>query len=155
MALWKELLEISITQAPRGLHPSSAIPLPLQKGLRNVCAVKANVAVQEEIQQAVDKLITFEEFSKAIDVLRDGSAPGPSETTPSMLKAWNPAIRRFVYEHMLKVWHTRSCPGWFKDKVIKLAPKVPGSNDLNHMRPISLYEVIRKVWTTTVANGFT
>lgn len=52
---------------------------------------------------------------------------------------------------MQSIWLSRTCPDWFKDKVIKLAPKVIGSNDLHHMRPISLYEVIRKVWTTTIA----
>ena len=39
-----------------------------------------------------------------------------------------------------------------KDKVVRLVPKVAGSSDLNNMRPtISLYEVIRKVWTTIIA----
>ena len=38
-----------------------------------------------------------------------------------------------------------------KDKVIRLAPKVAGNSDLKNMRPISLYEVIRKIWTTIIA----
>jgi hypothetical protein len=38
-----------------------------------------------------------------------------------------------------------------KDKVIRLAPKVPGSSDIRHMRPISLYAVVRKIWTTIIA----
>ena len=49
------------------------------------------------------------------------------------------------------IWQQRACPEWLKNKVIKLAPKVAGSNDLSHMRPISLYEVLQKVWTTTIA----
>ena len=68
-----------------------------------------------------------------------------------MMKTWTPAIRHFIYNHMLNVWNHRMCPSWFKDKVIILAPKIPGSNELTHMRPISLYEVLRKVSTTTVA----
>ena len=148
---WKQLLSIPSGSQYKGLHPNSAIPPDLQIGLRKVCATKASPAIQAEIQASIDKLITYDEFSAAIDNLRAGSAPGPSETTPSMLLAWSPAIRLFIYQHMLKVWQHRSCPTWLKDKVIKLAPKVADSNDLTHMRPISLYEVIRKVWTTTVA----
>jgi hypothetical protein len=33
---------------------------------------------------------------------------------------------------------------------MKLIPKSPDSEKLNDMRPISLYEIIRKVWTTIV-----
>ena len=113
--------------------------------------MKASPAIQQEIEAEINRLITYEEFSQAIDALRTGSAPGPSETTPNMMKAWNPAIRRFIYGHMLNVWSHRICPSWFKDKLIKLAPKVLGSNELANMRPISLYEVLRKVWTTTIA----
>ena len=148
---WKELLHIPAGDHCQGLHPNSSIPMKLQEGLHKVCAIKASTTIQEEIRQTVDRLITFDEFSAAIDDLREGSAPGPSETTPNMLRAWNPVIRKFVYDHMLTIWQQRSCPDWFKDKLIKLAPKVAGSNDLNHMRPISLYEVLRKVWTTTIA----
>jgi len=147
---WKQLLQPPSSEF-KGLHPSSAIPTNLQVGLRKACAVKASPAIQQEIKASLDQLITFDEFSAAIDDLRAGSAPGPSETTPSMLLAWNPAIRQFIYTHVLHVWQHRSCPSWFKDKIIKLAPKVANSNDLNHMRPISLYEIVRKVWTTTVA----
>jgi hypothetical protein len=38
-----------------------------------------------------------------------------------------------------------------KDKRLELAPKVRGNSQMKNMRPISLYEVIRKVWTTTIA----
>ncbi len=74
------------------LHSDSAIPSHLQSGLRKVCATKATPLITAEIRQAVDRTITYDEFSDAIDQLRDGSAPGPSEATPSMLRAWNPVI---------------------------------------------------------------
>jgi hypothetical protein len=148
---WKSLLQLHPDTDSTPLHNNSSIPRQLQKGLRKVFATKATPILQTEIRQAVDRIITYDEFSEAIDQLRDGSAPGPSEATPSMLKAWNPVVRRFIYDHMHNVWTARECPSWFRDKLIKLAPKITGSNDLNHMRQISLYEVIRKVWTTTVA----
>ena len=148
---WKTLLYSSTAVGDTYLHQSSAIPPHLQRGLRKACNIKASPEIKQEIQQSTDRPITYEEFSDAIDTLRAGSAPGPSGATPSMLKAWNPAIRRFIFDHMQNVWSTRTCPPWFRDKLIKLAPKVVGSNELNHMQPISLYEIIRKVWTTTVA----
>jgi hypothetical protein len=46
---------------------------------------------------------------------------------------------------------SRTIPIWFKDKLIKLAPKIPGNDQLDNMRPISLYEIIQKIWTTVVA----
>jgi hypothetical protein len=67
-----------------------------------------------------------------------------------MVKAWSAETRHLVYYHMNNIWTKRATPGWFKDKLIKLAPKIAGSTELNNMRPISLYEVIRKAWATIV-----
>ena len=134
---WKQLTTPSTTTPNPDLCDSSKIPPLLQLGLRRVCNIKASADVQREIQERIDDIITFDEFTDAINTLRAGSAPGPSETTPNMLRAWNPAIRHFIYKHMLDVWRDKSYPTWFKDKVIKLAPKVSSSNNLSHMRPIN------------------
>ena len=52
---------------------------------------------------------------------------------------------------MANIWKSRTIPDWFKDKEIALAPKIPGNDQLDNMRPISLYEIVRKVWTTIIA----
>jgi hypothetical protein len=52
---------------------------------------------------------------------------------------------------MTNIWKSRTILIWFKDKLMKLAPKIPGNDQLDNMRPISLYEIIRKIWTTIVA----
>jgi hypothetical protein len=52
---------------------------------------------------------------------------------------------------MINIWSSLTSPSWFKDKVIKLAPKLPDNPALTSIRPISLYEIIRKVWTIIVA----
>jgi len=52
---------------------------------------------------------------------------------------------------MTNIWTAKTTPAWFRDKVIKLAPKITGNSELKNMRPISLYEVLRKTWTTIVA----
>ena len=55
-----------------------------------------------------------------------------------------------MYQHLQNIWTTRTTPKWLKDKVLKLAPKLIGNSELKNMRPISLYEILRKLWTTIV-----
>ena len=116
---WKQLLDIPAESANVGLHPKSAIPQHLQQGLRKACAMKASPEIQQAIRDTIDRIVTFEEFSDAIDSLREGSAPGSSGCTPNMIRAWNPAVRRLIYTHMLNVWQYKACSIWFRDKVIK------------------------------------
>jgi hypothetical protein len=52
---------------------------------------------------------------------------------------------------MSALWQMQETSQWMKDKPLKLAPKVPGNLQMKNMRPISLYDVIRKVWTPTIA----
>ena len=146
---WRTL--ISLTDPPERLHARSRIPLQFQKGLRRVCAEKVSPTEKTIIHERLAERITFDEFDATLNGLVNGSAPGPSEATANMIKAWSPSIRTLVFDHMENIWTQRATPKWFKDKVIKLAPKIPGNTELNNMRPISLYEVIRKVWTTILA----
>ena len=74
--------------------------------------------------------------------------PGPSQVTANMIKAWPAATRMLVYQHMSNIWTSRTIPPWFKDKLMKLIPKSPDSEALDDMRPISLYEIIRKIYST-------
>jgi hypothetical protein len=133
------------------LHPHSSIPIQMQKGLRKVCAKKVTPHVQQQVHEAINNTITLQDFEDAIEDIPADGAPGPSQVTANMIKAWSAETRAFIYEHMLNMWSTRTTPKWFKDKLLKLAPKVAGNSDLSNMRPISLYEIIRKVWTTIVA----
>jgi hypothetical protein len=119
--------------------------------LRKVSAVKINEEVQADIHATLEARITFEDFNTAINGLTNEGAPGPSGVTDNMMKAWTLDTRKLVHRHMKNIWTTRTTPKWFKDKVIKLAPKISDSTELKNMRPISLYEVLRKTWTTIVA----
>jgi hypothetical protein len=150
---WQSLLNPRDPTNPRPLHQHSRIPISHQKGLRRVCAKKVSAEVEQLVRAAENAPITFADFDRAIDDLSNGGAPGPSNATANMVKNWNTEVREYAYRHMQGLWELREhgIPQWIKDKKIKLAPKVPGNSDLKNMRPISLYEVIRKVWTTTVA----
>ena len=133
------------------LDYSSSIPLSLQDGLRRVCAVKISQPIKDCLQNVLDETITFEDFDAAINALTNGGAPGPSGVTVNMVKAWSLSTRRWIHMHMTNIWTAKTTPAWFRDKVIKLAPKITGNSELKNMRPISLYEVLRKTWTTIVA----
>ena len=146
---WKTLIEYP--DDPTLLHARSKIPECFQKGLRRVCAEKVSPAQRAMVHDRMAEPITFTEFDAALTALTNGGAPGPSEATANMVKAWSPDTRALAHRHMANIWDNKASPIWFKDKVIKLAPKIPGNTDLNNMRPISLYEVLRKAWTTIVA----
>jgi len=148
---WLSLLHQTEQDLVKPLHEDSKIPLALQQGIRKVCQKKVTPRVEKLLQEAIDRPITFDQFEATINALPSGGAPGPSQVTVNMVKAWAPATKRFIYTHMLNLWTTRSTPTWFKDKLLKLAPKVAGRTELTNMRPISLYEIIRKIWTTMVA----
>jgi hypothetical protein len=80
-----------------------------------------------------------------------GGAPGPTAAATKLVEAWSPGIRHLVYDHMSNVWVHRLSPTLFKAKVMKLAPRIAGNSELKNMRPISLYEIMRKVCTATVS----
>ena len=147
---WKSLLEYTDTGSPQLLTKRSQIPPPLQDGLRRACAVKVTPRIQTLLDQTINKPVTFEEFDSSINDIPTGGAGGVSEMSANMAKGWSQSTRRIVHAHMDNIWKTRSTPAWFKDKVIKLAPKVAGNAELKNMRPISLYEITRKAWTTII-----
>ena len=149
---WTTLLQYDAEDdANKPLHPDSSIPTALQDGLRKVCAKKVSIEVQNTVEDAIYADITYEQFNEALKHIKTDSAPGPSNATANMIKAWPEETRAFVYRHMVNIWKSRTIPSWFKDKILKLAPKVSGNSSLENMRPISLYEIVRKVWTTIVA----
>jgi hypothetical protein len=65
--------------------------------------------------------------------------------TENMVKGWSTEVCQFAYTLMSALWQMRETPQLMKDKRLQLAPKVSGNSQMKKMRPISLYEVIRKV----------
>ena len=149
---WRTLLHPSShIIAPPDLHPDSCIPKILQRGLRQACARKVSDAFCTRMSAAIHAPVTFAEFQEAIKNIPNGGAPGPSLATANMVKAWPDSVQILVFQHMTNIWSSLSSPSWFKDKVMKLAPKMANNPELANIRPISLYEIIRKVWTTILA----
>jgi hypothetical protein len=151
--VWHSALNVYVPEVDDRvpLHPKSNIPVDMQEGLRKVCLQKASDKISKVIEEAIYADITYEHFDEALAELKTGSAAGPSRVTANMIKAWPRSTKMFVYKHMTNIWQSRTIPIWFKDKLMKLAPKIPGNDQLDNMRPISLYEIIRTIWTTIVA----
>jgi len=147
---WKHLLSYTPNGKIQLLNKKSNLPPALQDSLRRACAIKVTTEVQNDVSRTINAPITFEDFNQSLNDIKNGGAPGPSGATANMIKAWSPATRKLVHGHMNHIWTTRTIPRWFKDKDIKLVPKLAGDPSLDNMRPISLYEVLRKTWTTII-----
>jgi hypothetical protein len=106
--------------------------------------------VEAKVKAAEDTPITFRDFEAALKNIANGGAPGSSMATANMDNGWSTEVYQFAYTHKFALWQMRETPQWMKDKRLELAPKVPGNPQMKNIRPISLYEVIRKIWTTTI-----
>ena len=146
---WQAL--VTETADMSSTFPQSPIPPDLITKVQASFKRKASPALQKQLRHAMTSPLTLHEYHAAIKHLRHGSAGGPSALTPSVIKSWSPSITSFVFRHLNVLWMTKTTPEWMKDKLIRLVPKSPGATDLNNMRPISLYETLRKIMTTIVA----
>ncbi len=63
-----------------------------------------------------------------------------------MVKNWPAEVIDKVYELLIKLWNDKHIPEHHKWRFFCLLPKVPGSEKLEDMRPISLMDVVRKLW---------
>ena len=48
------------------------------------------------------------------------------------------------------MWEHHHIPTWWQDRLVTLLPKEQGNHDLAKIRPISLFEIIRKLWASMV-----
>ncbi len=88
---------------------------------------------------------TFQEFEHCRRHLTSGKSPGPSGLITTQVKLWGPDTAKLVYELSSIMWQHHHVPQWWQDRLMTLLPKEPGVHDLNKIRPISLFEVIRKM----------
>jgi hypothetical protein len=157
--LWQELAHPppdiqAAMDSPDGhippIHPDSKIPKDLQDGLRRACRSKATPTLRQDMQELLASAYTFEEFKSAIKQFSKDKAPGPSTVNSKMIKAWVDGMVTYVHSLMQGLWETKTIPIWFKDHILSPLPQIPGNTDLKNMRPISFFEIIRKIWTGMV-----
>ena len=129
------------------LHADSTIPLPLQLDIKKVCRTKATAPLIAAMNAAMSEPITFETFEDAIKALKADKAPGPSMVTPNMIKAWSYDTLQYAYSLINGLWLAKHIPKWWSDHILCPAPKKSNDPVMENIRPIGLFEVIRKAWT--------
>jgi hypothetical protein len=68
------------------------------------------------------------------------------------MKHWSPATAQLIFELSSVMWRHHHIPQWWQDRLMTLLPKEPGVHDLSKIRPISLFEIIRKLWAGMVTS---
>ena len=92
---------------------------------------------------------TLSEFKAAISHTKNGTAPGLSGLTYSIIKLWPDTLVDFVFQQLLALWSTHSFPTHWSDKWIAPIPKTADPT-LESLRPIALLEVLRKLWVAII-----
>ena len=90
---------------------------------------------------------TFIEFYNEIRKKPNGKSGGVSESTYDNMKSWSDRYLQEVYDNLAKLWATKHIPQWWSKKYMCMVPKNPmDPGNLDTCRPITLVEVMRKVW---------
>jgi hypothetical protein len=132
--------------APTLLHPDSTIPHDLQKQLIASLRRPLPPGVTEQMTEAICSPVSYSSFVSAIQCQPSGKAPGPSGLTANMLKSWPESLLRLAHSLIQTLWSRGVVPGWWGDRLLCLAPKASAEFTLDNLRPISLFEVLRKTW---------
>jgi hypothetical protein len=80
-----------------------------------------------------------------------GKASGPTGLTYDMVRNWPDTVIRRTYNILRNLWKDKHIPACAKWRWLALIQKVPGSEKLTDMRPISLLEIMRKLWNAFFA----
>ena len=120
------------------LDNSSEVDLPGKISLSTMFSNDSNAPLT---------IIVFDELKvcKAIDKMKDGSAPGPDKLTPIFLKKTKYVIAKFLASIMNKSMETGEIPDMFKKAIVM--PIFKGGDDLDpkNYRPVSLTSHIVKI----------
>ena len=124
---------------------SDSLLLSLHRALNSGPSV-AKLNTMDETLRAIP---TPSEFQAVIDHAKNGTAPGLSGLTYSIIKLWPGILVDFVFEQLLALWSTNSFPNHWSDKWIAPIPKTTDPT-LESLRPIALLEVLRKLWVAII-----
>ena len=97
---------------------------------------------------------TFDEFLGSICGKASGKSAGLSGFSINMLKLLNDDTKHKVFDALCLIWTTRNAsdvPSSWHDRFMSLIPKDKTTVvTLEKVRPISLFETLRKVWTSMI-----
>jgi hypothetical protein len=141
--------------SPQFLHPDSRIPIDLQQLILNSLRRPLGAEASVEMQEAVSGPIPLQTFLAAVKGQPRGKAPGPSGLTANMVKSWPESILTLAHSILQVLWDRGTLPGWWGDRLLCLVPKSALEFSLDNLRPISLFEVLRKTWLGIISRRIT
>jgi hypothetical protein len=104
--------------------------------------------MEEDMSATLAQAFSLEKFTAAIKHLSKDKAPGPFMVNSNMIKVCDARMIAYIHSMMQVLWKHKTIPIWWKDHNLSpLLPKIPGNTMLKSMRPISFFEIIRKIWT--------
>ncbi len=143
------------TRARTAAENMSVFAPHFQRVFNNHCAVDleyANHIPQRRTLWELDDPITWTEFTRAVNKLKNAKAPGLTSVLPEAFKAMSPANLCHVYNHcndfFLRItdheqWHHSQCVP---------VPKSGDLSDPNKWRGVMLMDVCSKIFSS-VMNG--
>ena len=96
---------------------------------------------QQEIRWTINQRISWDEFDRAVNKLKNGKAPGLNNVPPEAFKAMDQDCRRRIFDYVQAFWDgTADYESWHKSQCVP----VPKSGDLsnpNKWRGVMLMDV--------------
>jgi hypothetical protein len=110
---------------------------------------------QENILLSTDTEITipiYEEINGIINKLKSNRAPGPDNITGELIKNGGCTLKRRIYKQMLNIWNCEQIPEEWPEGVICPIFKKGDHKECNNYRPITLLNVVYKIFAILLYN---
>ena len=151
---------ITLLDHPADIHnvpEFHIIPNHLKEAFSQAFAKHRNTPLHDTMSKALNEPITFYIFKKAINYKKTSTSPGLSGATINMLRSTPDPILHELYEHLNFLWTNRTFSkgrvtpqSWCHRWMAPIPKDESDPSNLEKIRPISLYEVTRKVWTSII-----
>ena len=102
---------------------------------------------RERMGAVISEPPTLTEFRDAVRTAKGGVTGGMSGLTYDILNCLPDEAIEMAYNAILKIKSAGHQPKHWTWKWISPIPKIAGDNSLQNIRPISLVEVLRNVWS--------
>ena len=135
--------ETAFQQRAHSLNIPSDISSILWKSTNKRPAPNSKLQV---FQSTVMNTPSFDDFTRELKNGSADSSGGPSGLTYGMMKTWPVRVQRAVYDALASNWVTKEIPDDWKWRWLLPIPKVEDPT-LKQLRPLSLMEVLRKLWS--------
>ena len=117
-----------------------------QEPLNAKISPDSDTTVKDHIEATLTAPPTLAEFKSACKNTKGGDAPGPSGLTWQMVSNWSDPVVEHVYNLLISIHADGSSPQHWAWKWLAPIPKVTSNVTVKDLRPLSLIEVLRKLW---------